>query len=267
MPTIGINDESIFYREFGDAEKVPLFLLHGLYSDSSTLEALGPELTPRFHVIAPDMLGHGRSSRPTEFSLADQGRALNSLIEALGYESAVVLGISMGSYIAAQAAILEPARTAKLVLVVPKAHGTTSSVAAYAARMGIDLRTAKPEDLLMLMAEALWSPATSQARRDEITASTEDQILLTVEERAAVERSLAGFDLRPHLPSITAPTLVISGRADGLNPPEAGEELAKLIPDARFEVYERSGHMLTAEQTDELVGDITTFVLGTAEGT
>ena len=84
---------------------------------------------------------------------------------------------------------------------------------------------------------------------------------LTPDERGAIERSLAGFDLRPQLPSITARTLVISGRADGLNTPEVGQEVADLIPGARFEVYEHSGHMLAFEEKDRLVADVTEMLL------
>jgi 3-oxoadipate enol-lactonase len=263
MPTTAFDSSSVFYREFGDTAAPPLVLIHGLYSDSTSVESLATVLAVRFRVIAPDMLGHGRSSRPDGFTLADQGRAVNHLIGALGYESAAVVGISMGSYVAAQAAILEPSRTSRLVLVVPKAHVITSSVAAYALRRGIDLASTPPEEMIALLAGALWSPATPQVRRDEIMAAAPaDQVVLTAEERAAVERSLAGFDLRPGLPAITAPTLVVSGRADGLNPPEAGEEMATLIPDAVFTVYEESGHMLTAEEPDHLAADIEAFVLG-----
>lgn len=86
--------------------------------------------------------------------------------------------------------------------------------------------------------------------------------MLTADERVAVERSLAGFDLRPALPSIVTPTLVLSGRSDGLNPPEAGEEVASLIPGARFEVYEASGHMLPWEEQDRFVEDVTGSILG-----
>lgn len=264
MPMITFEGSSLFYRESGETEAPPVVLIHGLYSDSTSVQPLASELAARFRVIAPDMLGHGRSSRPEHFRLADQGRAVNHLIATLGYGSAAVVGISMGSYVAAQAAILEPARASRLVLVVPKAHGTTSSVAAYAARRGIDLRSVAPDEMLTLMAGALWSPATSQQRRDEIMASfPADQVVLTAEEQAAVERSLADFDLRPDLPLITAPTLVISGRADGLNPPEAGEELASLIPDAAFTIYEESGHMLSAEEPERLVADITDFIAPT----
>ncbi len=59
----------------------------------------------------------------------------------------------MGSCIAAQAAILEPSRASRLVLVVPKAHGTTSSSAAYAKRMGFDLGTATREEADRLVAD------------------------------------------------------------------------------------------------------------------
>jgi 3-oxoadipate enol-lactonase len=264
MPTIEIDGSSLFYLEFGDAGNPPLVMLHGLYGDSSTMASLAERFADRFRVFAPDALGHGRSSRPAGFTLEDQGRVLNGFVAAFGYDSAALLGVSMGSYLVTEAAILEPARTSKLVLVVPKAHGTTSSSVAYARRMGFDLSAASPEEMVAFMAGALWSPHTSQERRDELLADAqpESQIVLTAEERDAVERSLAGFDLRPGLPSITAPTLVISGAADGLNPPAAGEELARLIPDAHFEVYEHSGHMLAAEETDRLVAEVTGFLLG-----
>lgn len=262
MPTIDAAGFPLFYREYGDAALPPLILVHGLYGDSSTMAPIAEALAERFHVVAPDAIGHGQSIHPENFTLADQGRALNALIAALGYDSAAVVGVSMGSYLAAQAAILEPVRTSALVLVVPKAHGTTSSSVAYAARMGVDLATATPEETMALMSGAVWSPETSDQRRAELLAfASEPQVVLTTAERAAVERSLAGFDLRPDLPSITAPTLVVSGRSDGLNPPEAGEEVARLIGGARFEVYEQSGHMLPYEELDRLVTDITTFVL------
>ena len=260
--SINISGNSIFYRQFGDSGHPPVVLLHGLYGDSLTVELFATRLTDRFTVIAPDAIGHGRSARPENFSLEDQGHMVGGLIAALGYDSAAVIGISMGSYLAAEAAIVEPSRVSKLILIVSKAHGETSSSVAYAARMGFDLQSATMEELLAFMAGAVWSPDTPQARRDEIMAAQPaDAVLLTADERAAVERSLAGFDLRPTLGTITAPTLVISGLSDGLNPPDAGREVADHIPGSRFEVYEHSGHMLVAEEEDRVVDDVTAFLL------
>ena len=261
MAVATVEGESVFYLEFGDPAQPPLILLHGLYGDSALMAPLAERFADDFHVIAPDALGHGRSGRPADFTLVDQGRMVNGLVAGVVGVGAAVMGISMGSYLAAQAAILEPARTTRLVLVVPKAHGTTSSTAAYAKRIGFDLAQATPEEAFAALAGALWSPDTPQSRRDEVLAVPTTAIVLTPQEMAAVERSLAGFDLRPTLPSITAPTLVISGRFDGLNSPEVGREVAERIPGARFEVYEHSGHMLGDEETDRLVADVTAFAL------
>lgn len=262
MSFLELDGRHIFVREFGDPGLPPLVLVHGLYGDASTVAPLAERLADRFHVVAPDALGHGRSDHPPEFTLEDQGTMLGTLIATLGHASATLVGVSMGAYLAAEAAILEPSRVSHLVLVVGKAHGTTSSSAAYAARMGFDLAGATPEEALAFMAGAIWSPDTTPERREEIlTMQSESQVALTADEKAAVERSLAGFDLRPELRRVTAETLVISGRDDGLNPPAAGEELARHIRGARFEVYEHSGHVLAFEETDKLVADIVEFVL------
>ncbi len=260
--TVPVDGHSIFIREFGADGLPPMVLVHGLYGDASSVAPVARRFADRFHVIAPDALGHGRSDHPSEFSLDDQGRMLGGLVAAKGYDSATMVGISLGSYISAAAAILEPARASHLVLVVSKAHGVTSSSAAYAERMGFDLLNASPAEVLEFMAGAIWSPATPSPRRDEITSwQSVPEVELTPEERGAIERSIRGFDLRPRLSGITAPTLVISGRDDGLNPPEAGEEVARYIPGARFEVYENAGHVLPFEQLDRFVADVTDFVL------
>jgi 3-oxoadipate enol-lactonase len=264
MPTIELNGHRIFHRTFGADDLPPLVLLHGLYGDSGSLATLAERFADRFHVIAPDAIGHGLSDRPADFTLEEQGRMLVDLITSLGYESAAMMGISMGSYLAAQAAVLEPARISRLVLVVGKAHGLTSSSVAYAQRMGFDIAGASPEQFMEFMAGAVWSPDTAPERRAELFAemgaNVDPEVVLDAGEQAAVERSLAGFDLRPSLSRVTAPTLVISGRADGLNPPEAGEELARHIPNARFEVYEHSGHVLPWEEGDRLVAEVREFL-------
>lgn len=185
---------------------------------------------------------------------------LAGLIAGLGYESAALVGISMGSYLAAQAAILAPDRASHLVLIASKAHGTTSSVAAYAEREGYDLSSLTPEEAMGLMAEAVWSPHTPQERRTEFFQRMAVKDPLSADEQAVVERSLEGFDLRPSLSALSVPTLVVSGLDDGLNPPQMGRELADHIPGSRFQVYNRSGHMLAYEETDRLVEDLRAFL-------
>ena len=59
---------------------------------------------------------------------------------------------------------------------------------------------------------------------------------------------MAREDLRPFLPAIHCPTLVLCGEADGLTPPEHAREIAALLPQARLEIVPGAGHMLTMEE-------------------
>ena len=148
----------------------------------------------------------------------------------------------------------------RLVLVCPKAAGRTSSTVTAAERAGLDPETASADDLMAALQEAIWSSATDADRRREILHEVNAAENLSREERRTNEESIEGFDLRPGLPTVTARTLVLSGAEDGLNPPEAGRAVADLIPGARFEVYERSGHMLPYEEIERFTADVTAFL-------
>jgi len=72
------------------------------------------------------------------------------------------------------------------------------------------------------------------------------------ETRLDAPRALIGLDFTDELPNVKLPTLVIVGTADLLTPPAQARQIAKLIPDARLEVFPGGGHMLMLERADEL---------------
>ncbi len=260
MPDLELDHGTLSYEEFGDAAAPSLFLVHGLHGESASMRPLAKRLAEDFHVIAPDMLGHGDSERHEEIRLADQAHALAQLIFHYGYRDAHVVGWSMGSYIAAKAAIEHPDRIDRLVLVTPKPYGTTSSTATAAENAGLDPKTASADEVQAALQDAVWSDSTDKERRREILSTVNEAENLSREERATIEESIEDFDLREGLPQVTARTLVISGSADGLNPPEDGEAVAALIPQARFVVFEASGHMLPYEEADRFVSEVSDFL-------
>jgi pimeloyl-ACP methyl ester carboxylesterase len=67
---------------------------------------------------------------------------------------------------------------------------------------------------------------------------------LIAQNRAVMARA----DMRPLLPTIACPTLVVVGQSDLLTPPEHAQEMAALIPDSRLEMLPQCGHLLTWEQ-------------------
>jgi proline iminopeptidase len=72
---------------------------------------------------------------------------------------------------------------------------------------------------------------------------------------------LRTFDLRPELPRITAPTLVLAGRHDWICPPEFSEEIARLIPGAELRVFEESSHSIRSDEPQAFIDAVKGFVV------
>lgn len=265
MPYIRANNIRIAFDTFGSLKNQPLFLIHGLTGQRMSMEALAKHLSDAFFVITYDCRGHGQSDHPAAYDLADHGKDLLALIDALGYEKASVLGASMGSYIALQAAELDPNRIEKLILVTAKAYddGSGSSVQRLLREEGLDMATASAEEKSRILSTALWSPdvtkETLAALAPRMKLRGENVVALTEEETAAVNQALVGFDLRGGLKKVTCPTLVIAGTYDKINPPAFGKEIAEKLPDAEYAEFP-GGHLLTMEFEEEYVRCLRAFL-------
>jgi proline iminopeptidase len=73
------------------------------------------------------------------------------------------------------------------------------------------------------------------------------------------------FDLRPELPGITAPTLVLGGRHDWICPIEFSEEIASLISGATLRIFEDSSHSIRSDEPAAMVQAIAHFVRHTGD--
>ena len=98
----------------------PLLLLHGMADSSLVWSSLGNALAEEYQIIAPDLRGHGASSKPqTGYRALDIIRDLEALMDDLGWQSAHILGHSWGGKIAALWANNRPERFNSLILVDP----------------------------------------------------------------------------------------------------------------------------------------------------
>ncbi|WP_309572777.1 alpha/beta hydrolase [Deinococcus sp.] len=261
---MNIGGTEIHVEESGQGR--PLLMLHGL---SANIESMRPEidgLSAIRRVIAVDSRGHGRSARPEAYTLEDHVSDVLGVMDALNLDSADLMGTSMGSYIAQGVVTRVPQRISKLVLVVPKASGTTSSVARFIGEHTAELEGKSNDEVLAFIGDRMFAPTTSpdiRALRDQAAQRDIDCGLnLTPEQFQAANRALEGFDFSPVLPNVTANTLVISGRHDPLNPPAEGEVIAGLVPHAQYVVLERSGHLPGLEEPDRLLEIIREFLQG-----
>jgi 3-oxoadipate enol-lactonase len=210
----------------------------------------GP-LVGRFDVLAYDQRGLGRSSVPEgPYSMADYADDAAALLDEVGWDACLVVGVSFGGMVAQELALRHGRRVRRLVLACTSSGGAGG--ASYPLQ---DLARLDPEARAMRQLELLdtrWdadhraaNPAQWQAMVDGITAYLKSGEGSPSEERA--RGAALQLEARRHhysagrLGMISCPTLVCGGRFDGIAPPANSEYLAASIPGSELALFD-GGH-------------------------
>jgi 4,5:9,10-diseco-3-hydroxy-5,9,17-trioxoandrosta-1(10),2-diene-4-oate hydrolase len=204
-----------------------------------------------FHVVAPDLIGYGHSSKPTgiDYTLDLFADTLLEALRAAGVEKAHLVGNSLGGAIALRIALDQTDVVNRLVMMAP---GGIETRERYFAMPGI----AK-------MVGDFTSPDFNLAgMRALVSNLVYDPAVITdalVAERFAVARTqpkdvLARMrvpDLSPRLGELAMPILGFWGVEDGFCPASGAEKFLAVCPDARFVSYARVGHWVMVERAAE----------------
>ncbi|EKQ57701.1 MULTISPECIES: alpha/beta hydrolase [unclassified Clostridium] len=234
----------------------PLILIHGLGCDNTQWEREIKRLSKNFKTIALDCRGHGKSDKPTSYTLNDHIQDILSIMDTFEFSTVNLYGVSMGSYIAQGVAISQPNRVKKLILTVPKSNGLTSSTQRLIQEHEDELKKLDELEKLKFFYKFIsYNPDDIFSKYPNILSST-----LTPEQTSAANKALAGFDFRNKLHYIKAKTLVISGKYDCLNPPSEGKLCASLIPNATFIEMQYSGHIPMIEEPEKYIKIIEKFL-------
>ncbi|MBE9128788.1 alpha/beta fold hydrolase [Coleofasciculus sp. LEGE 07081] len=117
--TLALPDIQLSYLEWKQAEE-PLLLLHGLADHALVWSSLGDYLANRYHIVAPDMRGHGESSKPErDYTFASAIADLEALMEHLGWSSTHIIGHSWTGKLATIWARNHPEQLRSMILVDP----------------------------------------------------------------------------------------------------------------------------------------------------
>jgi pimeloyl-ACP methyl ester carboxylesterase len=117
--TLSKSDIQLSYLEWQQGQE-PLLLLHGLADNALVWSSLGDYLAADYHIVAPDMRGHGESSKPEEdYSFESAIADLEALMDRLGWSSAHVVSHSWTGKLAAIWARQHPERLRSIILVDP----------------------------------------------------------------------------------------------------------------------------------------------------
>jgi len=232
----------------------PLLLLHGgggLDHRAPFLEILAN----RYEVIAPSHPGFGRSSLPDRFdSVDDLAYLYLDLIDALDLRDVVLIGCSLGGWIAAEIAVRCAHRLSTLVLSGP----VGIKVGDRETRDIPDIFALSPDEVAKL---AYHDPAKAAV---DYSGLSDEELRIIARNRESValytwEPYMHNPKLRHRLGRIHIPAMLIRGASDGIVSRAYLDAYAALIKDSRVEEIEAAGHSPELERPEEFVRRIGAF--------
>jgi 3-oxoadipate enol-lactonase len=253
MPVAKVGDIELDYERSGSGP--PLLLIMGLSGTALHWgEPFLDALRRDFEVIVYDHHGVGASSRlDGPITIVEMAQDAIGLLDALGIESAHIVGISMGGMIAQELALARPDLVSTLTLGCTYCGGEGSSVMSpELARRLADARKSGDRERAIL--EAWEANVSSGVAEDPDAFAPYREICF--QRAVAVPVILAqldainGHDTNGRLSELTMPTLVIHGTADQILPVENGRLVASQIPGSRLEIFEEVGHLFFWERPD-----------------
>lgn len=258
MSLMRIGDVDINVRQWGSGR--PLIMVHGLGTNAGLWVHQIKEFSAHFHVVALDLRGFGRSSKPAgreHYSIDLMAQDVIGVCNALGFDSINYLGSSMGGFIGQQLALSAPRLCDRLVLAHTACEFAIPTDVMAARLKALD-ETTMDDYASLVLAQALAQPP------DPFLAEWLGEMIADNQIDAykhVLAGALADFDLSNEIANISQPTLVIAGSDDRVLPPEGGRKIAAQIPNAKFHLVDCVGHIGYAENPAEFNATVLKFLL------
>lgn len=248
MPFLTLSDTELFYTygEFGHDQTI--LFSNSLGTDHTMWEPQMDLLSHHFNILRYDTRGHGQSGLSEgEYTVAQLGKDVLELMDALNLEKVVFCGISMGGLTGQWLGIHAPKRFEHLILSntaakIGNAGGWNSRIAEVTAN-GL-------ESIGSGTAGRWFSPSFNSEHKDQVDSVLAVFIKNQVSGYTACCAAVRDADFREDLFKIEVPVLIISGLQDLVTTVEDGKYLAKRIPVARH-VQLDAAHLSSIEQADE----------------
>jgi len=231
MPTVKINDITIYYEIHGEGE--PLVLIAGLSTDITPYLRIIGELAQKYRVIAFDNRGAGRSDKPDiPYSIEMMADDTAGLLNALHIEQAHILGISMGGRIAADLTLRHPELVRSLILVSTFVRRFPLNQSGFRHRLMLNI------PLLRKIGKKYPQPDYAFLRQRDASRN---------------------YEASDQLHEIHVPTLILHGKKDTLAPYSLAEEMHAGIQGSKMMTF-NGGHLFLFFQQKQFLDAVFDFL-------
>jgi 3-oxoadipate enol-lactonase len=269
MPIAQFGHHRVNYELAGEAGRPVITFLNGLTQNVNLWKAYADHFVPRgYRVLAYDMLGQGRSSKPViDIPLSGHADMLDNLLDQLDIEKTHLASISFGGIIALDFAIRHGRRLDSLT-----AMSTFAELTPQLEFLGAVMLQGLAEVGLPYLQSMLYpmnmSSAWIAANRERIPAMKRSGYIGN--DGYAMQNLMESFvafkPLTPDLHRITVPTLVMNGEFDFFTPRECHDLIRREVKNSRLLIVQRAYHAFTLEMPAVTMRQIETFIGQVEEG-
>lgn len=267
---VDVDGRQVHYLEWGASAAPAVVCLHGGGQTAYMYEELGSALADRYHVIAPDLPGHGDSDRVADDVDRRQfASTIPPLCRAFGVGPIAMVGASLGGMTSITTAATNPDLVAALVLIdvghrleeqgvrriieFMSAHDSFASLEDAAEQIAGYLphrREVRPASLSRNLRQRddgrwVWKHSLGTRLRADDRSENWREIMIGLDDEAA---------------SLRCPVLVLRGAFSDVLSGEGAEEVASLIPNARLETVEKAGHLAAGDNPHSTVALVREFL-------
>ncbi|GGG17013.1 alpha/beta fold hydrolase [Paenibacillus aceti] len=258
MASISANGISVAYQEQGQGQTI--VLLHGFCGSSGYWEKLAPRLSPEYHIVMPDLRGHGGSEAPAgPYTIEQMAEDIAALMEQMGVAKYTLLGHSLGGYITLALAERYSSRLNGFGLIHSTPYPDSAEGKEKRLKAVDKIRDEGIETFVDGLVPGLFAPDLRQAMEQEIEHAK--QLGYRTPPQGAQGASLAmreRGDRREVLSGSSLPILLVAGENDAVIPAERtftteGNHVTKTI-------IKGAGHMSMYEAPEQLAAVIRDFM-------
>lgn len=249
MATVTVDGAEIYYETTGGGP-LALCLVHGAGGWAGGWIRQLEALADTARVVAMDLPGHGRSGGTPAATIAEHVAFVRAFVRALGLETVVLGGHSMGGAVALAYALADPSDLAGLVLI-----GTGARLRVLPQIF--DMLERDYRGALRFITDRALSPKTPRALAETMASQAAERPHAAM---VADFRACDGFDVMTRLAELSVPTLVLCGADDQMAPPKYAEFLRENIRGAELAVIADAGHWVHVEQADDANAKISEFL-------